>query len=280
MPELPTLPPDDSEMETRRASPTEAGQVPPVRRSVESGWTQPSSPPPMSLPDESRPMPPVNPGTQRMTPVVPPPPSGEGHVRQTSELSRVGKRGAARSRRDSGLYLPVWSLALMMLIVLGISFSVVVVVVMLGAQNAPASDAPVFVIVTAPPTAFQSSNTQPTSVLATATIPPEFDQGLQGTTQSFSLDGPTLAPIIFTPTPISITVGSMVRVNALESGLNVRAEAGVNSERLFVAPDQSLWLVVDGPTQADSLTWWKIQNPDDPTEEGWGAGTYLEVVAS
>jgi hypothetical protein len=280
MSDLPTLPSDDSEMETRRASPTEAGQVPPVRRSVEQGWTQPSSPPPINLPDDSRRMPPVNPGTQRMTPVVPPMPAGEGHVRQTGELSRVGaQRGKARERRDSGLYLPVWSLALMMLIVLGISFSIVVVVVMLGAPNAPANDAPIIVIVTAPPTAFQSNNIQPSSVLATATIPPEFDQGIEGTAPSFALEGPTLAPIIFTPTPISITVGSTVRVVAPESGLNVRAEPGVNANRLFVAPDESLFLVIDGPLQADSLTWWKIQNPDDPSEQGWGAGTYLEVVA-
>ncbi|MFN8372243.1 MAG: SH3 domain-containing protein [Anaerolineae bacterium] len=280
MSDLPTLPPDDSDQETRRAAPTEYGQVPPVRRSVDSSWSQPGSPPPRSLPDDSRAMPPVNPGTQRMTPVVPPA-SGEGHVRQTSELARVSpkRKGKARERRDSGLYLPLWSLALMMLIVLGISFSIVVVVMMLGAQNAPASDEPVFVIVTAPATAFQSGSAQPTTVLATATIPPEFDQGIQGTLPPLALQGPTLPPVVFTPTPLTIAVGSTVRVNAIESGLNVRAEPGVNSTRLFVAADQSLWLVVDGPLQADSLTWWKIQNPDDPTEQGWGAGTYLEVVA-
>ena len=171
-----------------------------------------------------------------------------------------------------------WSLALMLVIVLGISFSIVALVVFLGAPNPPTSDDPVFVIVTAPPTAFQS-NLQPTSLLATPTIPPEFDTGIQGTQQPLALAGPTLAPIIFTSTPISIAVGATVRVVAIESGLNVRAEPGINGTRLFVAADQSLWLVVDGPTQADSLTWWKLQNPDDPTEQGWGAGTYLEVVA-
>jgi hypothetical protein len=233
----------------------------------------------MSVPDDSKAMPPVNPSTQWMTPLAPP--AGEGHVKQTGEnLARVGtRRGAARARRDSGLYLPVWSLALMLMIVLGISFSIVALVVMLGAPNAPASEDPIFVIVTAPPTAFQSGTVQPTSILATPTLPPEFDQGIQATQAPFVLDGPTLAPVIFTATPVQVAVGSTVRVNALESGLNIRAEPSINGTRLFVAAHESLWLVVDGPIQGDSLTWWKLQNPEDASEQGWGAGTYLEVVS-
>jgi hypothetical protein len=77
---------------------------------------------------------------------------------------------------------------------------------------------------------------------------------------------------------VQVAAGSTVRVNAQESGLNIRAEPSINGTRLFVAAHESLWLVVDGPIQGDSLTWWRLQNPEDASEQGWGAGTYLEVV--
>ncbi|NWF67754.1 MAG: hypothetical protein HXY40_01590 [Chloroflexi bacterium] len=280
MSDLPQLPPDDSEMETRRASPTEADSLPPVRRvtpgstpaSGDSAWR-----PPAALPETP---PPVSAGTQRLQPIVPPP--GEGHIYQPSRRKR-----SARERRDSGLYLPLWSLALMLLIVLGISFSIVALVVVLGGRSAPASDEPIFVIVTAQPTnppfsgapAGTLASDNP-AILATPTLPPEFDQGIQGTQPALQLQGPTLPAVIFTPTPISINVGVTVRVNALESGLNIRQEPGINATRLFVAAHESVWIVVAGPQQADSLTWWQLQDPGNPTRTGWGAGTYLEVIAS
>jgi hypothetical protein len=260
--ELPRLPDDEqSSAETRRTTST-----PPIQRSTDPRWRQPSSPPPINLPEGN--MPPQRTPTQR---VAPPAVSGEGHVRQTPGAP-VQRKGKARARRDSGFYLPLWSLALMLVIVLGLSFSIVVLVVSLGSQNVPSNTEPQFIIITAAsPTPTPPDNP---AILATPTLPPEFD-----TQPDFSLEGPTLEPVRFTPTPLQIAVGVTVMVVAPESGLNVRSAAGINNEILFVAPDQQLLTVIGGPTQADSLTWWEVQDPSDPSSRGWAAGTYLEVVS-
>ena len=174
--------------------------------------------------------------------------------------------------RRSSLSLPIWSLALMLLMVGGTAFCMVIAVVSLGGRTVPASP-PQFLIVTA---------VVPTN---TPFIPPPIapspvvSQGaLAGTVSSFALIGPTLAPIEISPTPVNIALGMDVVVDAEESGVNVRSGAGIANQRLFVAPNGSIFRVIDGPAQADGLTWWQIQNTVDPNQVGWAAAAYLEVV--
>ena len=39
-------------------------------------------------------------------------------------------------------------------------------------------------------------------------------------------------------------------------------------------------LMVDGPTEADGLAWWKLQNINDANDVGWAAGDYLKPTTA
>jgi hypothetical protein len=169
------------------------------------------------------------------------------------------------------LFLPVWSVALTLMLVCGAVSCAVLGVVSLGGRTVPAGE-PRFVIVTAEiPT---STPFVPDS-LAPSPIPNQLAQG--GAIPAFSLQGPTLAPIVISPTPESIAVGKMVIASAEDSGVNVRSGPSVQNERLFVADNGEAFTIIDGPTQGDGLTWWKIQSPTDSSRSGWAAAAYLEI---
>ncbi len=112
------------------------------------------------------------------------------------------------------------------------------------------------------------------------------------------LAGPTPTPIIWTatpaptqpppptptPTPIptptaaaGIQIGGYVRVSGTEGlGLSLREEpAGL---RLGIAAEGEVFVVLDGPRQADGLTWWKLMDREDQARQGWAAANYLEPV--
>jgi hypothetical protein len=226
--------------------------------------------PPMGTPQ------PVAPPT-RVSNLPPMPPNAQAEAQppmtQTGpqgQQAQPSVRGRARRRRDSGLYLPLWSLALMLVVVLAAAGGIIMLVLGLGAPSAPPATPR---IVITPP--------EPTRLLlptALPTLPP-----LEATTAApvvqatFALEGPTLPAVLFTNTPAPITVGGTVIVNAQESGLNVRNQPGTSGTNiLFVAAHQSLYTVIGGPTQADSLTWWQIQSVDNPSLQGWGASSFLE----
>jgi hypothetical protein len=86
---------------------------------------------------------------------------------------------------------------------------------------------------------------------------------------------PTRAP---TPTPPgTIFIGGFVAVfDAGPQGLSFRANAGLQTQRLRYLPDGTVMRVVDGPNTSDNLTWWKLQNPNDPNDVGWCAADYLK----
>jgi hypothetical protein len=157
------------------------------------------------------------------------------------------------------------------MLVCGAVSCIVLGVVSLGGRTVPAS-APRFLILTAEiptNTPFVLDSIAPTP------IPNQLMQG--GTIPPFALQGPTLPPVIISPTPENIAVGKTVIATAEDSGVNVRSAAGVQNERLFVADNGESFTVVDGPTQADGLTWWKIQSPIDSSRAGWAAAAYLEL---
>ena len=98
---------------------------------------------------------------------------------------------------------------------------------------------------------------------------------------------PTRTPLpTFTPTPLptltptppgTIVIGGFVEVfDAGPQGLSFRSTAGLAGPRLRYLPDSTVMRVVDGPTESDGLTWWSLQNPDDPNDVGWSAGDYLK----
>ncbi len=239
---------------------------------------------------ETRPASPVDEHTRPSTPVtgVPSalPEQSRGHTRpqaghplsgkyQRGQRSRPRRRRPPPAPRDSGLYLPVWSLAIMLVIVLGISFSVVVLVVSIGGGIAPASE-PIIRIITAIPSDTPVGG-QP--VPAASTPASQSDQGIQMPMPTFALEGPTLEPVYFSPTPEVIAIGkTVVVVDVNPQELNVRDNPGVNTGVLFRVADGYQFIVVEGPTQVDGLTWWRLQDTLDNSRIGWAAENYLRVV--
>jgi hypothetical protein len=101
---------------------------------------------------------------------------------------------------------------------------------------------------------------------------------------------PTRTPLpTFTPTPTpsptptppgTIFIGGFVKVfDAGPQGLSFRAAAGLGGQRLKYLLEDTVMRVVDGPQESDGLTWWKLQNPQDPNDVGWSAGDYLKPTS-
>jgi hypothetical protein len=179
-----------------------------------------------------------------------------------------------KSVEDSALYLPWWSIALMLVGVIVVAFAVVGGVILLGNSGIfLAEPTPIILIVTANPNApvFNQPTAQPSSV-----------QIISGgtSTGNLALEGPTLAPIILTPTPAAINIGSRVVVEGVDADtLNVRSSASLNqSSILFRAQEGDIFNVIEGPAQADGFTWWRIQDPDDVNRTGWAVGNFLTVL--
>lgn len=247
MPEIPRLPDEGFDSET----------LPSLPELSDLESTRASTPV-----DITRPMPPVSPSGEYML-------SG---TRQRSQRRPPDRRPP--DRHDSGLYLPIWSVALMLLTVFAVASGVILLVIGLGGQTAP-ERGPRIVIITAAPTS-PANQVLPASPTSAA----QFEQSTRGIPPSFALAGPTLEPVLLSPTPETIGVGKqVVVVDAEDSGLNVRSGPGLDNEVRFIAENDDTFNVVGGPTQADSLTWWQVQDPLDNSRSGWAAASYLRVVS-
>lgn len=108
------------------------------------------------------------------------------------------------------------------------------------------------------------SGPQPTAVVWTATPTPV----------------PTAAPTP-TPEPASILsgvigVGTRIKiVGTGDVGLSIRADAHTNGERLDVANEGEILLIVAGPEEADGYTWWFLRDESNTAREGWAVEDYL-----
>jgi hypothetical protein len=85
------------------------------------------------------------------------------------------------------------------------------------------------------------------------------------------------AEVAVTSAPIS--VGAQVKiVDTGPTGLNFRKEPARTAEKISALPEGSVYEVVGGPQQADSLTWWQLKDPASG-QTGWGASDYMRVVS-
>jgi len=100
---------------------------------------------------------------------------------------------------------------------------------------------------------------------------------------------PTLIPptVVPSPTPTTIFflpegmigVGAYVKVTGTGgAGLRMRAEPGLDSQVNFTALDSEVFLVIDGPVEADGYTWWNLEAPYDENRNGWSAGDFLTPI--
>jgi hypothetical protein len=94
---------------------------------------------------------------------------------------------------------------------------------------------------------------------------------------------PTVDPLIGTPTLPSDTIGigGYVQISGTEGdGLRIRSTAGLNGETVFRGEESEVFLVKDGPQEADGYTWWYLVAPYDETRTGWAVADFLAVVPS
>ncbi|MDY6846007.1 MAG: hypothetical protein SVP52_02595 [Chloroflexota bacterium] len=106
----------------------------------------------------------------------------------------------------------------------------------------------------------------PAPTLTPTTVPPT------------SIPSPTPTTIFFLPEGV-IGVGAYVQVSGTDgAGLRMRSEPGLGSQINFTAMDSEVFLVIDGPVEADGYTWWHLEAPYDQTRNGWSAGDFLTPI--
>ncbi|HNF93986.1 MAG TPA: SH3 domain-containing protein [Anaerolineales bacterium] len=91
---------------------------------------------------------------------------------------------------------------------------------------------------------------------------------------------PTLDP--FAPPTVDATTihidGYVQIIEVGTDGLRIRSAPGLNTETVFLGGESEVFLVKDGPQDADGYTWWYLVASYDDTRAGWAASEFLTVV--
>jgi hypothetical protein len=235
--------------------------VPPARPTA-------NTPPRMSRPVEDPP--PLRPRTPPPPRVTLPDTEPEYDSREEARLRRAERRAqenaaarAAVNKRESGLYLPWWSLIIMLVFVGGAALGAWLVVDQLGGNAPVGGQTPIVVVVTSTYTVGPPPSLTPIPQPATITAPAAL---------------PTVAPTGTLP-PGDFVIGATVEVVGVGiGGLNVRASPGTDAVIRLRAFDTERFVLREGPQQASGLEWWRIEDPTDSTRTGWAARNFLTVV--
>lgn len=92
---------------------------------------------------------------------------------------------------------------------------------------------------------------------------------------------PTIDPFAPTIAPTGIAVDNYVQIKGTEGeGLRIRSEPGLNGESVFLGYDSEVFIVKDGPREADGFIWWYLVAPYDDTRVGWAAADFLTYIPS
>lgn len=87
---------------------------------------------------------------------------------------------------------------------------------------------------------------------------------------------------VFTPTPApgQIAVGVYVQPSTGGEGLRIHVAPSLSAALAFpeAAFDSEVFLVTDGPKQADDYTWWYLTASYDATRAGWAVQNYLVAI--
>ena len=91
---------------------------------------------------------------------------------------------------------------------------------------------------------------------------------------------PTPRPTSTPSVPTEIAVGVYVKViNTEADGLRYRWGPGLDTVTKKFVEDGTILKVLDGPEEADGLTWWRLEDPEEADEDlkiGWAADEWLE----
>ena len=87
---------------------------------------------------------------------------------------------------------------------------------------------------------------------------------------------PTQGPTS-TPAPGQIAIGVYVQPNTGGVGLRIHTDPSLSAS-FFSAFDSEVFLVDNGPEQADGYTWWHLTATYDATRDGWAVQDYLNAI--
>ena len=89
----------------------------------------------------------------------------------------------------------------------------------------------------------------------------------------------TIDPFAPTAAPTGIAIGNYVQITGTQGeGLRIRSEPGLNGNPEFLGYDSEVFIVKDGPRQADGFVWWYLVAPYDETRVGWAASDFLTYI--
>lgn len=77
-----------------------------------------------------------------------------------------------------------------------------------------------------------------------------------------------------------ISIGSYVQISGTDgAGLRIRSSPGTDNKVHFIAMDEEVFEVDDGPVEKDGYTWWHLVASYDENRNGWAASRFLKFVA-
>lgn len=89
----------------------------------------------------------------------------------------------------------------------------------------------------------------------------------------------TIDPFAPSPTPTGLAVGAYAQITGTAGeGLRIRSEPGLTGNPVFLGFDTEVFLVQDGPREADGYVWWYLVAPYDDNRAGWAAANFLTYI--
>ncbi len=75
-----------------------------------------------------------------------------------------------------------------------------------------------------------------------------------------------------------MAIGAVVQISGTGNvGLRLRLSPGIDGAPQFVAMENEVFVIRDGPVIKDGITWWRLASSYDENRQGWAAGQYLTV---
>ncbi|HVO69359.1 MAG TPA: SH3 domain-containing protein, partial [Aggregatilineaceae bacterium] len=173
---------------------------------------------------------------------------------------------------ESPLYLPWWSLLVMVAVVGAAAFALMFAFTQLSEPQVPGNQPLRVQLITEQPTLSQE-------FAAGAAQPTFWPTAIPQLYPSATVPLPTPIPSSTLP-PGRFGIGVTVQVVGVgSSGLNMRSEPGLEGTPRFLAAEEDVFVIVDGPQTVDEVEWWRLEDPNDSSRFGWAARNYLMAVS-
>ncbi len=90
---------------------------------------------------------------------------------------------------------------------------------------------------------------------------------------------PAAATDLPNPPEGDIAIDAYVQVTGTGGGgLRLREGPGLDRTVRILGAEEEIFLVLDGPQQVDSYSWWYLEGPLDASRHGWAVSNFLRVV--